>query len=53
MVSFRPTGSAQQLFGNYNIEVDWTESAELDLNAVADSLLVNGPTVRSSRNMRS
>jgi hypothetical protein len=42
MVSFRPTGSAQQLFGNYNIEVNWTESAELDLNAVADSLLGNG-----------
>ncbi|HTA33080.1 MAG TPA: hypothetical protein VK721_06615 [Solirubrobacteraceae bacterium] len=42
MVSFRPTGSAQQLFGNYNIEINWTESAELDLNAVVDSLLGNG-----------
>ncbi len=42
MVSFRPTGSAQELFGNYNIEVDWTESAELDLTAAVSALLRHG-----------
>ncbi|HXB15133.1 MAG TPA: hypothetical protein VNV44_05245 [Solirubrobacteraceae bacterium] len=39
MVSFRPTGSAQELFGNYNIEVNWTESAELDLSEAVSALL--------------
>jgi hypothetical protein len=53
MVSFRPTGSAQQLFGNYNIEVNWTESAELDLNAVADSLLGNGPKPQANWKLES
>jgi hypothetical protein len=39
MVSFRPTGSAQELFGNYNIEVNWTESAQIDLSAAVSALL--------------
>lgn len=43
MVSFRPTGSAEELFGNYNIEVNWTESAELDLSAAVSALLGDGP----------
>jgi hypothetical protein len=42
MVSYRTTGSAQELFGNYNIEVNWTESAELDLTAAVSALLGHG-----------
>lgn len=36
MVSFRTTGSKEALFGHYMIEINWTETASVDSNALSE-----------------
>jgi hypothetical protein len=45
MVSFRTTGAKEALFGHYMIEVDWTEAASVDSNALTNYKLKEIPSL--------
>lgn len=45
MSSFRTTGSAKELFGNYDIKISWTESALVDEGELSRYVLKESPSL--------